>query len=239
MPITNLYGCLGTLSEERGFLLLIELRHSFRNPELLDAALTHRSAATAHNERLEFLGDALLGFIIADELCSRHPQAAEGPLTRTRASLVNRETLAEIAREIGLGGQIHLGEGERKSGGWRRSSILANALEAVIAAIYLDSGLEAARAEILGWFQERLLTHLPANAQKDAKTELQEYLQARRKPLPTYTTVDIAGPPHQRTFRVACALPEETPAVAEGDSRRRAEQSAARLMLETITGRRS
>lgn len=226
-------------SEVRGFSPLIELRHSFRDPRLLEAALTHRSAAATHNERLEFLGDALLGFIVADELCSRHPKAAEGPLTRTRAALVNRETLAEIAREIGLGEQIHLGEGERKSGGWRRASILANTLEAVIAAIYLDAGLEAARDEVLRWYQERLLTHVPANAQKDAKTELQEYLQARRRPLPNYSTVEVSGPPHQRTFRVACALPDCAPAIAEGDSRRRAEQSAARLMLESLTGRPS
>ena len=215
------------------------LRHAFRNQGLLQAALTHRSAASDHNERLEFLGDALLGFIIADELCKRHPHAAEGPLTRTRASLVNRETLAEIAREIGLGERIHLGEGERKSGGWRRASILANVVEALIAAIYLDSGIEAARAEVLGWFESRLLTHVPATAQKDAKTELQEFLQARRKPLPTYSTVEISGPPHQRLFRVACALPDCAPAIAEGDSRRRAEQAAARLMLETFTGKRT
>ena len=227
------------LNEARGCSPLIELGHSFSNPRLLEAALTHRSAASSHNERLEFLGDALLGFIIADELCSRHPKAAEGPLTRTRAALVNRETLADIAREIGVGEYIHLGEGERKSGGWRRASILANALEAIIAAIYLDAGLEAARSEVLRWYAERLKTHIPANAQKDPKTELQEYLQARRKPLPSYTTVDVSGPPHQRTFRVACALPDCAPAIAEGDSRRRAEQSAARLMLESFTGRRS
>ena len=216
---------------------MLTLRHAFQNPRLLEAALTHRSAAPAHNERLEFLGDALLGLIVADERCARHPKAAEGPLTRTRAALVNRDTLAEIAREIGLGEEIRLGEGERKSGGWRRASILANALEAVIAAIYLDAGLEAARAEVLTWYAGRLLTHLPENAQKDAKTELQEYLQARRKPLPVYNTVEISGPPHQRVFRVACALPDRDPAVAEGDSRRRAEQSAARLMLESFAGR--
>ena len=212
------------------------LAHEFADPALLAAALTHRSAAAANNERLEFLGDALLGFIVAEELCRRHPLAAEGTLTRLRASLVNRETLAELAREMDLGERIRLGEGERKSGGWRRASILANVLEAVIAAIYLDAGLEACRRQVLGWFESRLLQHVPENARKDPKTELQEYLQARRRPLPSYATLEISGPPHQRRFLVECVIPNEPPVVAEGESRRRAEQAAARALLGTLTG---
>lgn len=212
------------------------LHYVFRNPVLLQTALTHRSAAGTHNERMEFLGDALLGFLVADELCGRHPGAAEGPLTRVRASLVNRDTLAEIARELALGEHLLLGEGELKSGGWRRDSILANGLEAIIAAIYLDGGIEACRREVLRWFSARLETHVPETARKDPKTELQEYLQARRQTLPSYRTLGEDGPPHQRTFRVECCVEGLEPVVTTSESRRGGEQACARAVLNLLLG---
>jgi ribonuclease-3 len=210
------------------------LDYRFRDPDLLETALTHRSASSRHNERLEFLGDALLGFLIADVLHTRFPQADEGALTRTRAALVNRESLAEIAREFEVGALLHLGDGERKSGGWRRSSILANAIEAVTAAIYLDGGLDACRAEVLRWFESRLATIDPALAPKDAKTALQEYLQARRRALPTYRTIAEEGPPHRRSFTVECLIEGCPPIVAESHSRRAGEQDAARAALQRL-----
>lgn len=210
------------------------LEYRFRDPGLLETALTHRSASPRHNERLEFLGDALLGFLIADVLHARFPRADEGALTRTRAALVNRECLADIAREFGVGELLHLGDGELKSGGWRRSSILANALEAVTAAIYLDGGLDACRAEVLRWFEPRLVTIDPALAPKDAKTALQEYLQARRRALPSYRTIAEEGPPHRRTFTIECLIEGYPPVVAESHSRRAAEQDAARIALQKL-----
>jgi ribonuclease-3 len=215
---------------------LSSLHYVFRNPGLLKTALTHRSAAGKHNERMEFLGDALLGFLVADELCARHPDAAEGPLTRVRASLVNRDTLAEIARELAVGERLLLGEGERKSGGWRRDSILANALEAIIAAIYLDGGMEACRLEVLRWFSDRLDTHLPSTSRKDAKTELQEYLQARQCALPVYKTLDEDGPAHQRIFSVECRVEGLEPIITTSESRRGGEQAAARAALNLLLG---
>ncbi len=213
------------------------LRYAFRDPALLDAALTHRSAAPNNNERLEFLGDALLGFIIADELCDRHGSAAEGPLTRLRASLVNRDTLAEIARELDLGTYLRLGEGERKSGGWRRSSILANTLEAIVAAIYLDGGIDACRAQVLEWFEVRLAATSPATASKDPKTELQEFLQGRQWNLPVYRTLEEEGPQHQRVFTIECVVHGLLPILVSADSRRRGEQAAARIALQQLIGK--
>lgn len=208
--------------------------YRFRDPDLLVTALTHRSASARHNERLEFLGDALLGFIVADVLLTRFPQADEGGLTRARAALVNRETLAAIAREYDVGALLHLGDGEMKSGGWRRSSILANAVEAVTAAIYLDGGIDACRAAVLRWFETRLATVDPGKAPKDAKTELQEFLQGRRRALPTYRTVAEDGPPHQRVFTVECLIEGCPPILAESRSRRGGEQDAARLALQKL-----
>lgn len=210
------------------------LDYRFRDPDLLETALTHRSASSRHNERLEFLGDALLGFIIADVLYARFPEADEGALTRTRAALVNRDTLATIAREFDVGALLHLGEGELKSGGWRRSSILANAIEAVTAAIYLDGGLDACRAAVLRWFEARLATIDPGLAPKDAKTALQEFLQARRRALPIYRTVAEEGPPHRRTFVIECLIEGCPPIVAESHSRRGGEQDAARAALQRL-----
>lgn len=212
-----------------------ELGYTFADASLLTVALTHRSAGKPNNERLEFLGDAIIGFLVAEFLHQHFPNADEGQLTRTRASLVNRETLAGMARELDLGSRIALGEGEQKSGGWRRESILANALEAVLAAIYLDGGIDAARVSLRDWYGARLLNVDPGATQKDSKTRLQEFLQQRRFPLPNYTTREVEGPPHAQSFTVVCSL--ETPPLsleASGNSRRHAEQEAARLVLAAL-----
>lgn len=214
------------------------LGYEFRDATLLWHALTHRSFGTPHNERLEFLGDALLGMIVAEYLFNRFPEADEGRLTRTRATLVNRESLAELARDLELGEHLRLGEGELKSGGWRRDSILANALEALLGAIYLDGGMDACRDTVLRVLAPRLAAIDPTTSTKDAKTALQEYLQGRRLSLPEYTTMDITGPSHDQLFTVSCAvgvLPE--PVIASGPSRRKAEQAAARAALTALTQR--
>jgi ribonuclease-3 len=211
------------------------LGYTFCDDCLLDQALTHRSARPVNNERLEFLGDALLGFFIAESLFNRHPDADEGLLTRARAALVNRDSLAGIARVIDLGGYLILGEGELKSGGWRRPSILANALEAVIGACYLDGGVDACRLVVESLFKDAMNAQASLEAQKDAKTRLQEYLQSRRRELPRYETIAVEGAPHQRTFYVSCSVPGwPEPVKASGNSRRRAEQAAAAAALEVI-----
>lgn len=210
-------------------------RYRFRDPELLALALTHRSAAGRNNERLEFLGDALIGLLIADQLFRSHPAADEGQLTRARASLVNRATLADIARGFDLGSRLQLGEGEMKSGGWRRDSILANALEAVVGAIYLDGGIDPCREEVLAWYAERLGAIDPCVAVKDPKTELQEYLQSGHRPLPVYRTLSISGPPHDQAFTVACDVTGlGAPVIATARSRRAGEQQAARDALRAL-----
>lgn len=212
--------------------------YTFKNSALLDTALTHRSAGGANNERLEYLGDAILNFAIADALYHALPRAPEGVLTRLRASLVKRETLADLARELHLGSVIRLGEGERKSGGWRRDSILANTVEALLGAIYLDSDLPACRAAILRIFATRLSNLPDASPGKDPKTTLQEMLQARRLPLPAYRVVAEEGEAHQRIFRVECLVAElDAPVIAEGRSKRNAEQAAATLALERLGAR--
>lgn len=212
-----------------------QLGYRFRDDQLCRQALTHRSAHANHNERLEFLGDALLGMLIAEYLYDTYPRADEGQLTRTRATLVNRETLAAIARELALGEHLVLGEGELKSGGWRRDSILANALEALIGAVFLDGGIDACRACVRRIYAARLATHDPSESVKDPKTALQEYLQARQQALPRYETTGVDGPPHEQVFTVRCdveALAE--PVCASGRSRRRAEQAAARTALRLL-----
>jgi ribonuclease-3 len=209
--------------------------YRFQNQSLLDAALTHRSAGRYNNERLEFLGDAILGFIIAESLYERFPQAEEGVLTRLRASLVKRETLAGIARELELGAMLRLGPGERKTGGWRRESILANTLEAVIGAIYLDSDIDACRAFILDLFRGKLESVKPDAVEKDPKTALQEALQEKRLPLPSYEVIAEEGEPHKRIFTVRCSIDclSET-VTAEGRSKRVAEQAAAKKALQLL-----
>jgi ribonuclease III len=208
------------------------LGHAFRAPELLTRALTHRSATAAHNERLEFLGDGLINFVVADALYRARPDYAEGELSRMRASLVCEESLARVAEAIGLGDALILGPGELKSGGFRRASILADALEAVLGAVYLDGGFAAAQAAC-----ERLLApalgQLPDPGQlKDAKTQLQELLQGRGRPLPVYELRAAEGPPHRRRFTVACRLSDGAEATeGSAGSRKAAEQDAAEKML--------
>lgn len=211
--------------------------HAFRDSALLAQALTHRSAGAPHNERLEFLGDALVGLIVAEALYLRWPKADEGAMTRARAELVRESSLARIARTLELGARITLGPGEMKSGGHRRDSILSDALEAVVGAIYLDAGFDACRAAVLPWFEPGIAA-LPAGGfGKDPKTRLQEWLQARQRPLPAYELLSESGEEHARIFHVRCLLSE--PAVGaegSGSSRRAAEQEAATevlLQLET------
>lgn len=209
--------------------------HEFGRPELLAQALTHRSAGDRNNERLEFLGDGILNFVVADELFRRFPEATEGDLSRLRARLVRRETLAEIGAERRLGEALTLGQGELRSGGHRRTSILADAVEAVIGAIYLDAGFEACAAIVRAWFAERLANLPPAEALKDAKTRLQEFLQGRRMALPDYELDRAEGADHARTFHVIVRIPAlGIEHRAAGSSRRRAEQAAAALALESL-----
>lgn len=210
--------------------------HVFADPALLAQALTHRSAGSPHNERLEFLGDALVNQFIAEALYRHWPRADEGALTRARAELVRESALAGIARTLDLGAHLVLGPGEMKTGGHRRDSILADALEALIAAIYLDAGFDACRAVVLPWFAPLIAALPPANkVGKDAKTRLQEWLQARQHPLPVYALLHEGGEDHARIFRVSCTL--SVPALrteGEGSSRRAAEQQAAEAALKDI-----
>ena len=211
------------------------LRHRFARPELLAQALTHRSAGAPHNERLEFLGDGVVNLVAAEALFQRWPKADEGVLTRARAELVREASLAAIARRLELGERLTLGPGELKSGGFRRDSILADALEAVVAAIYLDAGYEACRAVVLPWFEQALAALPAGKPEKDAKTRLQEWLQARQRALPVYELVSESGDDHAKVFRVACALAEPAfRAEGEGSSRRAAEQQAAEAALQVI-----
>ncbi len=210
--------------------------YQFTDASLLDEALTHRSASRANNERLEFLGDSLLDLIVGESLFRSNPTADEGQLTRERARLVRRETLASLARELELGPLLRLGEGELKSGGWRRESILANALEALIAAIYLDGGMAACERSVYAIYSDWLTGASPENNVKDAKTRLQEHVQAQRLPLPEYATVEVKGAPHEHEFTVRCSVVglEIEPVAASGSSRRRAEQAAAKLLLQQL-----
>ncbi len=204
--------------------------YSFSNAGLLRQALTHRSSGVPHNERLEFLGDGVLNCVVAAALFARFPQLPEGELSRLRASLVNQQSLFEAAQRIGLGSQLLLGEGEMKSGGAQRPSILADALEALIGATFLDGGFAAARALVLRLFDSGLTRGVdPRAVGKDAKTLLQEFLQARRIALPQYSVIATAGEAHEQSFRVECAIPELSIRThGEGSSRRSAEQAAAR-----------
>ncbi|TBR08379.1 MAG: ribonuclease III [Lysobacter sp.] len=212
------------------------LGHVFGSPALLAQALRHRSAGAPHNERLEFLGDALVNLFIAEALYARWPTADEGALTRARAELVRESSLASIARTLELGARLTLGPGELKSGGHRRDSILADTVEAIVAAIYLDAGFDACREAVLAWF-ELPMEALPAPGKvaKDAKTRLQEWLQARQRPLPIYELLAEEGEEHARLFRVSCSLAQPAlVAEGEGTSRRAAEQVAAEAALALI-----
>ena len=200
---------------------------------LLQRALTHRSHGPDNNERLEYLGDAVLSFVVAEMLYRSQPEASEGELSRFRATLVSGESLAVIAAGIDLGSQVLLGDGELKSGGQRRGTILADALEALVGAIYLDRGLDTVREVVLRLFEEPMRALPSASELKDAKTRLQEWLQGRGHPLPTYTVLEVAGDPHEQRFTVRCDVADlALCAVAEGSSRRRAEQEAALRVLD-------
>lgn len=212
------------------------LGHEFSDPELLQLALTHRSASGKNNERLEFLGDSIVNHVIAESLYWQFPEAREGDLSRMRATLVKGDTLAEIGRELGLGGFVRLGQGERKSGGHRRASILADVLEAIAGAILLDGGTDRCRECLLRWFHSRLESLEPGAAGKDAKTRLQEYLQGRGRPLPAYELLAVDGEDHQQLFRILCRVSQpERIFEGGGGSRQKAEQAAAEAALEALT----
>lgn len=209
--------------------------HDFADEGLLAQALTHRSAGAPHNERLEFLGDSVVNLLVAEALFARWPKADEGALTRARAELVREASLATIARQLELGARLTMGPGEMKSGGHRRDSILADALEAIVAAIYLDAGFEACRARVLPWFEEALAALPVGKPEKDAKTRLQEWLQARQRALPAYELIEESGDDHAKQFKVRCVIVDPTLAAeGEGTSRRTAEQQAAAAVIEKL-----
>ena len=210
--------------------------YQFNSKELLDQALTHRShSRNVNNERLEFLGDSVLNLIISNFIYRRFESASEGRLSRIRASLVKQDTLAEVAREIGLGDHIHLGGGELKSGGFRRASILSDALEALIAAIYLDSDYLQAEKVVLRLFDDLLQAVDVGSSLKDAKTRLQEYLQGQQKSLPRYQVVQTSGKSHDQVFTVSCELGDpDLCSEGKGSSRKKAEQLAAHNILQML-----
>jgi ribonuclease-3 len=211
------------------------LGYPFQQPRLLRQALTHRSYGAPHNERLEFLGDAVLNCVIASLLFERFPGLPEGHLSRLRAGLVNQDSLSELAQALELGTHLQLGEGELKSGGFRRPSILADALEAILGAVYLDGGFDAAAALVRRLFETRLQAIDPRILGKDPKTLLQELLQGRRLGLPRYSVLSIEGEAHDQRFHVECAIPElAIRTQGDGPSRRAAEQGAARAAYELI-----
>lgn len=211
------------------------LGYSFQDEKLAQLALTHRSKGGKNNERLEFLGDSILSLIISDALFKRFPQAKEGKLTRLRSQLVRGKTLASIAREFELGEFLILGSSVIKSGEHRRESILADTVEALIGAIYLEGGLESTREVVLAWYQSRLQNLSLEDPVKDAKTRLQEYQQKHRLRLPIYDVQSVVGPTNEQVFTVSCSVPElADPLVAKGNSRRHAEQAAAELVLEQL-----
>lgn len=213
------------------------LQYQFQNAELYQQALTHRSATHRNNERLEFLGDAVLDFVVSEAVYLARPEVTEGDLSKLRASLVKDESLAEIALEIGLGEHLILGSGERKTGGHRRESILADALEAIFGAVFLDSGFDAAKKVIDRVYAQRY-QDLPDVADlRDPKTRLQEWLQARKMELPQYDLVAVSGEDHQKKFTVTCAVVEKSVSTdGESTTRRKAEQEAARKMIRLLAG---
>lgn len=211
--------------------------HVFRDPALLEQAVTHRSHSARHNERLEFLGDSVLNFVVAALLFERYTRIDEGDLSRVRSNLVKQAALADIAQKLDLSQYLRLGEGELKSGGFRRPSILADTLEAIFGAVFLDGGFDAARAVITRQYEPVLASVDPRTLGKDPKTLLQEFLQGRKLPLPVYTVVATHGAAHDQQFEVECAVgaPFDARVTAAGASRRAAEQAAARIVLDTIS----
>lgn len=212
-----------------------KLGHEFNDVSLLSRALTHRSASAINNERLEFLGDAILGFRIAERLYDMHQDADEGSLSRMRAHLVKRDTLAKVGKELNLSQWVQLGPGELRTGGHSRGSTLADAVEAIIAAVYLDGGMDAAAGVVDRLLANRIAIASPERHGKDPKTRLQEWLQGRQYRLPDYDVVAVTGEAHNQQFRVACALPDlQLGSEGEGTSRRKAEQQAAQAMLDQL-----
>jgi len=212
-----------------------KIGYSFNDNSLLLEALTHRSVGALNNERLEFLGDSVLNFVVAEQLFMRLPKASEGDLSRLRASVVKKESLVEIAKSLELGDYISLGSGELKSGGFRRESILADAVEAIIGAVLRSSGFDDCQQLILRLCKDKIDQTIVDGPEKDAKTLLQEYLQSRRYRLPEYTVVDISGKAHQQSFSVECHIKElEIQTSGYGRSRRIAEQEAAKKAIESI-----
>lgn len=209
------------------------LGYKFKKIAHLKQALTHCSVGSVNNERYEFLGDSILSFVIAHALFKRFPDQSEGQLSRLRAFLVKGEMLAEIANEISLGDYLYLGQGELKSGGFRRASILADALEAIIAAVFLDGDFAESEKLILMLYQSRLEDENLNNNLKDAKTQLQEYLQAKKSPLPEYSLLKIEGEEHEQLFYVNCKVKGKT-TLGCGNNRRKAEQQAAQLLLQQL-----
>jgi ribonuclease III len=210
--------------------------YTFSAPSLLQLAITHRSFSGNNNERLEFLGDGVLNFIVAHQLYHRFAKLPEGDLSRLRAQLVKESSLCEIALTLNLGDYLKLGEGELKSAGWRRPSILADALEAIVGAVYLDGGFVAAETVVLKLFAEKLSTIDPKSIDKDAKSQLQEYLQSKKIELPDYVVVSIEGEAHAQSFKVECVINKlNIKTLGEGTSRRNAEQQAAQLAMEKIS----
>jgi ribonuclease III len=213
-----------------------KLDYRFKDPSLLELALTHRSASKRNNERLEFLGDGFLNFLIARELYEQRPEASEGDMSRLRATLVRRSTLAAIGHEIDLQSQIVVGAGEVRSGGAARSSVVANTLEALIGAVLVDGGVGAAEHVVRTLMSERLASLPAAESLKDSKTRLQEWLQARGLALPVYRVDSVTGRSHEQTFTVVCEAGDRGLTVnGRGPSRRRAEQDAAAAMLVALT----
>lgn len=203
-----------------------------------EQAITHRSAGGRHNERLEFLGDSVLGLVISAHLYEARPDVDEGGLSRLRASLVKKDSLAALGRDLGLGDWLKLGAGELRSGGFRRDSTLADALEAVIGAVFLERGFDYARDFVLGLYQERLASLPNVEELKDAKTRLQEFLQGREQDLPVYEVIDVRGKPHNQKFTARCEIPAfDVVTEGEGTSRRKAEQAAARRALDELKGK--
>lgn len=221
------------LSRQNLARLVASLGHAFKQESLLRQALTHRSYNALHNERLEFLGDSVLNCVIARALYDAFPQLPEGTLSRMRANLVRQETLADIAASLKLGDYLLLGEGELKSGGFRRPSILADALESIFGAVFLDAGFDAARSVVLGLFDSVIANIDPKVSGKDAKTQLQEWLQGQRHPLPEYQLVGTRGEAHDQIFVISCNVPAlGIKTQGQGRSRRAAEQEAAMAVLK-------
>ena len=208
--------------------------YKFSDEALFKQSLTHRSAATKHNERLEFLGDSILSLIISNALYRQFPKVNEGDLSRMRATLVCGKMLAEIGREFNLSDCLILGPGELKSGGFRRDSIISDAVEAIIGAIFLDSGIEKVSDVVLFWFETRLQTIKPGISQKDPKTRLQEYLQSRKQALPVYDVLNVTGQAHNQRFTLSCSVGDDLNEIGEGTTRRNAEQLAAEKILTRL-----